>query len=774
MGKIVTDTAEHCGPVGDLGLQPPNRSTAPDINSKVRGQATVLVRLFSMVLLALLPGIAFQISNEIAAYHATVRHFEEATVREVELAAAEQAQPIAAAGEFLQALASLEPVMRQDGATCNAALTALAPHYPNYEFFGVVDRDGMRFCDSGVPFPGRTSLVDHSFFRLALRGPGLAIGGYRVSLVDQAPVLELGLPFFDHEGKLAGVAYAGLGLTHANEQMKERPMPQGSELIVADRAGLIIGSAPDRGWIGRKLPQEQQKFVDADRAGSASLPGLDGIERDFAYLPAGLPGNEGRYIAFGMNRQLGLAEINRSVWRGAGADIASVAIAFLVTWLFGKFVIRPPFLALLAATQRWQQGDWAARVPANKQAGEMGLIAGAFNGMADAVSREFAERAASEARLAKSNAEIVENGHALEAQAGKIALLATMAQRLQGCATETEFAEVVCCFAPQILPGIPGVLYVLSDSRNLLHAAATWNEPVGLSSEFGPSECWGLRRGHSHIIKDTQHDVVCGHVKPGVVSGYSCRPLVALGETIGLLYLEYAEPTQGQSTLDTARGKELDVFAENIALALANHRLRESLRSQSIRDSLTGLYNRRYLEEVLELDFARSSRDGEPLSLIMADLDHFKTFNDTFGHDAGDYVLKQFAQVLTAEVRKGDVACRYGGEEFVVLVRGADIATATARARDIRAATNSISTTFHGKPLGPVTVSLGVASFPEHARDGQELLAAADAALYAAKRGGRDQVQTATSMEAELSERLKRPDREIDIKRDQHIVALAS
>jgi diguanylate cyclase (GGDEF)-like protein len=249
-------------------------------------------------------------------------------------------------------------------------------------------------------------------------------------------------------------------------------------------------------------------------------------------------------------------------------------------------------------------------------------------------------------------------------------------------------------------------------------------------------------------------------------------PMAARGELYGMLEIG-AQGDDAASRLDTIT-PVAGAIADAMSLALSGQALRERLRNQALRDPLTGLYNRRYLEEVLELDFARSNRTGEPLSLIMADLDHFKTFNDTFGHDAGDYVLTQFAQVLTAEVRKGDVACRYGGEEFVVLVRGADIATATARARDIRAATNSISTTFHGKPLGPVTVSLGVASFPEHARAVQELLAAADAALYAAKRGGRDQVQTATSMESELSERLKHPNREIDNKRDQQIVALAS
>jgi diguanylate cyclase (GGDEF)-like protein len=217
---------------------------------------------------------------------------------------------------------------------------------------------------------------------------------------------------------------------------------------------------------------------------------------------------------------------------------------------------------------------------------------------------------------------------------------------------------------------------------------------------------------------------------------------VAQGETIGLLYLESLSPGIGQTPGNLAT-HDIDIFVENISLAMGNQRLRQSLRDQSIRDPLTGLFNRRYLEEALELDLARARRSNSCVSIIMIDADHFKTFNDTFGHDAGDLVLKRIAEAMQANIRKGDLACRYGGEEFIIVLHSAPIGDAMARAEDLRQAIKSMSLTHRAQSLGTVTISLGVASFPDHAQDGAALITAADQAMYEAKRTGRDQVASA-------------------------------
>jgi diguanylate cyclase (GGDEF)-like protein len=374
--------------------------------------------------------------------------------------------------------------------------------------------------------------------------------------------------------------------------------------------------------------------------------------------------------------------------------------------------------------------------------GEFAQIAHGFNQMAETVASELARSARAEALLAKSHAEILQANNALAAHARIVQHLATLGQRLQSCTTDEELADAVSRFAPKILPGISGALCVLSNSRNLVRVMATWNAPAGLEADFIPRDCWALRRGQTHVVEDIAREVVCAHVSCEKVAGYSCRPLIAQGEPLGLLYLETALPSAVGETAGVSQN-DFDAFAESISLALGNQRLREKLRDQSIRDPLTGLFNRRYFEEALELDFARAARHGLSLGLIMGDIDRFKQFNDRFGHDAGDLVLKRTAEAMRAKIRKGDLACRYGGEEFVILLHNAELPEARERAETIRAAIKSLELGFRGQALGPVTISLGVAAYPEHAADGASLIAAADAAMYAAKHCGRDRVRCA-------------------------------
>ena len=188
-----------------------------------------------------------------------------------------------------------------------------------------------------------------------------------------------------------------------------------------------------------------------------------------------------------------------------------------------------------------------------------------------------------------------------------------------------------------------------------------------------------------------------------------------------------------------------NMFAEQVALSLANIRLREALRSQSIRDPLTSLYNRRYLEEMMDRETRRAIRADSGLGVLMLDLDHFKRFNDTFGHDAGDAVLRETASFLSKSVRAEDIVCRFGGEEFMILLPGADLATTEARAERIRSRLRDVTVVYEGQSLGIITVSIGVAEAPQHGTSPQALIAAADAALYRAKREGRDRVVIAGS-----------------------------
>jgi diguanylate cyclase (GGDEF)-like protein len=229
-------------------------------------------------------------------------------------------------------------------------------------------------------------------------------------------------------------------------------------------------------------------------------------------------------------------------------------------------------------------------------------------------------------------------------------------------------------------------------------------------------------------------------------SGYYCVPLVAQGETLGILHLRANAPTPDGVSHQVFSGSTQSLtltVAEHLALSLGNLKLQEALRHQAIRDPLTGLFNRRFMLETLERELYRMQRKGSSLCVIMLDLDHFKKFNDTFGHAAGDAVLSALGRMLLAHVRKEDVACRYGGEEFTVILPETSQETAYERAEEMRQSVHGLHLEHLGQSLGSITISLGVAAYPQHGEDPETLLRAADKALYQAKHAGRDRVVAA-------------------------------
>jgi len=200
-------------------------------------------------------------------------------------------------------------------------------------------------------------------------------------------------------------------------------------------------------------------------------------------------------------------------------------------------------------------------------------------------------------------------------------------------------------------------------------------------------------------------------------------------------------------------GRAFDEMAETLQqreleLKKAAHELKE----QTITYPLTGLYNRRHLREVLSRELMRAKRTDSPLAAVMIDVDHFKRINDSLGHQAGDLVLKELGALLRLSIRGGDIACRYGGEEFALLLPDATLEGAQCKAEHIRAAIKRLELNFHGKPIGALSASFGVALFPRHAGETDSLLAKADEALYRAKAAGRDRVVVSDAVAASRSD----------------------
>jgi diguanylate cyclase (GGDEF)-like protein len=327
------------------------------------------------------------------------------------------------------------------------------------------------------------------------------------------------------------------------------------------------------------------------------------------------------------------------------------------------------------------------------------------------------------------------------------ALLAEMADFLHACPVLEDTYSIISYYVPRLLPLPDGVLFLAAAAQNDLAATAAWG---GLAAErnalrCSPAHCWALRREQIQWMDATAAGMRCHHADSAAVSQYMCIPLIAQREAVGVIHLR-GEPGGPGIPSGEAQTRVLSLaksIGEHVTLAVANLELRETLRNQSIRDGLTGLFNRRYLEETLEREIHRAVRDQAPLSILFLDIDHFKSFNDRFGHEAGDAVLRQLGAFLTAQVRYEDIACRYGGEEFVIVLPDAALSIAAGRAEGIRSGIKSMKVQVGGKTLQGITLSIGVSSIPEFEAVGEVLLRAADAALYQAKSEGRDRMVVA-------------------------------
>jgi diguanylate cyclase (GGDEF)-like protein len=360
------------------------------------------------------------------------------------------------------------------------------------------------------------------------------------------------------------------------------------------------------------------------------------------------------------------------------------------------------------------------------------------------------------AQLSAANDELRKQATELAKRNQEIVLFSRMNDFLQTSTTEAEAYSVISDVVTQLFPNDSGAVFVLSASRNMLEAAAVWGPLPPANVIFPPNECWALRRGQSHLAMT--HERRCPHVNEDGHM-YVCLPLLAQGETLGILHI-LDGPVKNEKA-DEARMADkcrlAKILADNIGLGIANLKLRESMRNLSIRDPLTELFNRRYMEEALAQELHRTKRNKAQLAIIMIDIDHFKQYNDNFGHDGGDAVLRVLGEYFKKHVRGSDIACRYGGEEFILILSPATAEGARQRAEKIREGASLLRVTHANRDLGAITLSLGVAMFPDHAADAAAIVKAADIALYQAKRDGRDRVVMAIEKSGDVAVSVRPP-----------------
>lgn len=329
----------------------------------------------------------------------------------------------------------------------------------------------------------------------------------------------------------------------------------------------------------------------------------------------------------------------------------------------------------------------------------------------------------------------------------QISLLNEMGELLQSCLTLQEAYKSIGQVVPRLFPELAGTLFIVSPRKSLfLQAVASWGGIAANQELFTLDECWALRRGGVHIGKNYSSGLVCKHI-PASSADYMCVPLIAQGEILGLIYMQTSVPDSWAILQDDAvspllaMNQQLAItVAKQISMALANLNLRESLHMQAIIDPLTGLYNRRYMEETLAREIHRGRRKEAPIGIVLMDIDHFKRINDSYGHEAGDTLLAALGGFFKKHIRQEDVPCRYGGEEILLILPEANLENTYKRAEELRELLVSFDVKHLGLSLGKITASFGVACCPEHGESMEEIVRAADAALYMAKASGRNQV----------------------------------
>ena len=352
-----------------------------------------------------------------------------------------------------------------------------------------------------------------------------------------------------------------------------------------------------------------------------------------------------------------------------------------------------------------------------------------------------ATTAETDAREAREELQLLRSGQ--EARSTDLALLGRYGNLLIGCTDLAEALQISEQMLSLLLPESAGTIYPLIDGEGLAEATHLWGiHAADTRAQASAEECWSMQRKKMHLGHSADPASLCNHVhvdasRGGFVS--ACIPMLVQGDSLGWIYL---------STPGSGVFPKLQVAvaaADQLALALANLKLRQSLRDLSVRDPLTGLFNRRYLSESLDRELARSLRRGLPLAVMAFDLDHFKAFNDSYGHPAGDAVLVAFARLLQSRSRSEDIACRLGGEEFVLILPEMDADVAMRRAGELMTVLGGLDVIHEGRLLPRLTTSIGVAVAPDNGMSGEALLAQADLALYEAKAQGRNRVTVATT-----------------------------
>ncbi|MDF5735513.1 MULTISPECIES: diguanylate cyclase [unclassified Nostoc] len=349
------------------------------------------------------------------------------------------------------------------------------------------------------------------------------------------------------------------------------------------------------------------------------------------------------------------------------------------------------------------------------------------------ISIDITESIETQRSLTDINRQLEEKTLKLEAKKQELISLSDMADMLYSCESEDEVYQVVALTCSKLFPNMSGCICIIANSKNYVQINSIWGRERSSKEIFSQSQCWALRRGKFNLLSPRNSGLMCSHLVQPVSGAHLCVPLFGQGEVVGVLHiyaLEEISPEEQQTT---------EIIARSLAFALNNISIKERLTHDNLRDAMTQLFNQNYLQTITEQRLAEAERSAQPLSVIFLDIDNFKSYNSRYGHLTANIVLQGLAKLLLKSIRSFDIACRWGGEEFVIVMPNMTLETLRKRVEQLRVDVEQMQLKDGDHILEGITASFGIA-VSEPGITVKDFLNRADQAMLEAKRKGKNRV----------------------------------
>lgn len=353
--------------------------------------------------------------------------------------------------------------------------------------------------------------------------------------------------------------------------------------------------------------------------------------------------------------------------------------------------------------------------------------------------------------LASINGKLAEGLAILDQSRSEIALTSKMGIFLQSCINMQEANRVITQFLPLLFPAFDGALYLLNSNSDIYELTSGWGKTVESDDNFAPDACWAVRRRKIHQFTGDDGEELCSHCSKAMKRGYIDVPMISQGKILGVFHLEEKEEAgveAGSNLLSELGANLAAIVAGQLAFALSSIRLQEAVRDQAIRDTLTGLYNRRYMEQALDKEIRQAARNKVTVGVITLDLDNFGKFNDRHGYKSGDLIMRNLGDFLKNNSHPGDIICRGNGDEFAIICPRITPDTLKQRAEGIREGLALFNKRHQDLYQEPLTLSLGTALYPENGNTSEQIIKVADMALNRAEQEGGNKIVSAENKPA--------------------------